>query len=350
MTASRSPVRVGVVGFGFGQHHVRTLVHMPDVQLVAVADQQRFDDVREAGQRYGFVPYEDAGEMITKADLDAVTLCVPPRYREGLIRAAVDAELAMLIEKPWAATSDQARELAAIARESSRPVMPAFSFRFHPAIARLRELIGDVLGPPRMLMCQYVFGWLPPSDHWAWDPANGNGFLNENACHLFDAVCSIMGRPIRVFAEGGWFCARPMEDSAAIAMRFADGGIATLACGGIGAASIADFPRISVWTQAGQAELLGRDHVWQSLQWALHGDEVVRQFTASPEQLGQTRYTHAMQHFIDAVRSGSPPPATTDEAVLTVDVAMAVVRSAREGRPVDIGAESKPDTEGSPCG
>jgi len=349
MTTASKPVRVGVIGYGFGQNHVRTLVHMRDAKLVAVADQQRMDEVREASQRYAFTPYEDAFAMIRKADLDAVTLCVPPSYRKELMHASIEAGLAMFIEKPWAADSQQARDLAAIAQASPRPVMPAFSFRFHPALMKLQELMSSVLGSPHMLMGQYVFGWLPPADHWAWDPALGNGFINENTCHLFDAVCSIMGHPVRVFAEGGWFRDRPMEDSAAITLRFSNGGIATLACGGIGAQSMTDFPRMSIWAEAGQAELLGRDHVWHSLQWALHGEDDMKQFTELPEQLGQTRYSHAMQQFINAVRSDSSPPVTLQDAVLTVDVAMAVMRSSRQGQPVHINDESNHDKENSSC-
>lgn len=336
MNVPAQPIRIGVVGFGFGEHHVRTLANMGEARLVAVADDHRQEQLRHAGERYNFRPYSSAAEMIAAEELDALSVCVPPSARREILKAGLDAGLAMFIEKPWATDSAHARELAAMCRESEQPIMPAFSFRFHPAIVRLRTLLESDLGRPWMLQGQYVFGWLPPADHWAWAPTNGNGFVNENSCHLLDAVCSLMGRPSRVFAAAERFTGHPGEDAAAVTLSFEGGSIASLACGGIGAGAFDTFPRIDLWTENGQAELIGRDHVWQELRWATAGDTEVRHLQAAPEQLGQTRYTHALRHFLEAARSGGPPPATLDEAVLSVDVAMAVIESARTGQPIEI--------------
>lgn len=339
MSTPSEPIRVGVVGYGFGEHHVRTLVNLSEANLVAVADFQRLEHLRSVAERQGFRAYGSAAEMIAHEALDAITICVPPAARRDVVQVGLDAGLAMFIEKPWATDSAHARELASMCRKSDQPIMPGFSFRFHPAIVRLRELLRSDLGRTRMLQGQYVFGWLPPADHWAWDPANGNGFLNENSCHLFDAVCSLMGRPTNIFAAGGHFTGKPGEDSAAVTMSFENGGLATLACGGIGAGAFDAFPRIDLWAESGQAELIGRNHVWQEVRWATNNDATVRQFSSEPEQLGQTRYTHALQQFVEAVRSGGAPPATLDEAVLSVDVAMAVIESARTGQPVEISSQ-----------
>ena len=101
-------------------------------------------------------------------------------------------------------------------------------------------------------------------------------------------------------------------------------------------AAFGDYPRIELWAQNGQAQLLGRDHVWQELRWATMDSAEVRHLAAAPEQLGQTRYTHGLQRFIEAVRTGSPSPVSLQEAVLSVDVAMAVTASARTRQPVEI--------------
>lgn len=336
MSAASDPVRFGVVGFGFGEHHVRALANIPGATIVAVADEHRQDPLRQAALRYGFTPYVSAAEMIATEQLDALSVCVPPAARRGILQAGLKAGLAMFVEKPWATDSGHARELAELCRDADRPVMPGFSFRFHPAIVRLQELLATDLGRPWMLHGQYVFGWLPPADHWAWDPANGNGFLNENSCHLFDAVCSLMGRPKHVFAAGGQFTGKPAEDAAAITLSFEGGAVASLGCGGIGSGAFHGFPRMDLWAENGQAELIGRDHVWRELRWASKQQPEMRHLSADPEQLGQTRYSHALDCFIKAVRSGGAPPATIDEAVLSVDVAMAVTESLRSGQPVEI--------------
>ncbi len=334
MGTGEERVRIGVVGYGFGRHHVRTLANLPGANLVGVADGARGDELAAAAAQYGFTPFDSAAEMIERVSLDAISVCVSPKYRREVLAAGVQAGLAMFVEKPWASNAAHARELAEVCRPSRRPVMVGFSFRFHPAIVKLRSLLATDLGAVRMLNGQYAFGWLPPPEHWLWDPDNGNGFINENSCHLLDAVCSLMGRPVRVFAEGGNFLGRPAEEAATITLRFERGGIACLSCGGIGARAFAEYPHISVMTENGQAELIGADHVWRELRWACPSDEAVRRLVAPPEQLGATRYTHAFERFLKCVRDGSGAPATVEEGVLSVDLAMAAVASARSARPV----------------
>jgi predicted dehydrogenase len=338
MSASKQPVRIGVIGYRFGQYHVRTLVNMPEARLVAVADLD--SQALEAGaQKYGFTPYRDAVEMMDREQLDAISICTSPKWRRPLMGAAIARSLAMFVEKPWAANSAEARELADICRRSRAPVMAGFSFRFHPAIVKLHELLDGELGQPRMLNGQYVFGWLPPADHWLWDPTNGNGFINENSCHLLDTVCHLLGRPVRVTAEGGRFAQRPMEDSAAVVIRFDSGAIAALTCGGIGAPAFDDYPQIDLQTASGQACLRGRHHVWDSLSWATAKDAAVRHLAANPEQLGATRYTHAFGHFFRCIREGAAPSATIDDGVMIVDLAMAIAESARSGGTVTLSGE-----------
>lgn len=337
MNAPAAPIRFAVVGHRFGQLHVRTLAAMPGVRLVAVADRSS-DNLDAAAAHYGFKPYRDAIEMIQRETLDAVSVCISPGARRDVLAAAVDKGLALFIEKPWASNARHARQLAELVRPSSAPVMAGFSFRFHRALARLKALLDGELGQPRMLAGQYAFGWLPPPSHWTWDPDNGNGFINENSCHLFDAVCHLMGTPLRIHAEAGRFNDRPMPDAATITLSFHSGAIAALTCGGIGAPAFDDFPRIDLFAEHGQAQLRGRHHIWERLTWARHDDELTHQLTAAPEQLGTTRYTDALTHFCQCIRDGAAPSATVDDAVLSVDVAMAVAESARTHQPVTLEA------------
>lgn len=215
-------------------------------------------------------------------------------------------------------------------------VMLAFSFRFHPAIVKLRELIDGELGPGWMLNGEYAFSWVPPADAWLWDPQNGNGFFNENSCYLFDAVCYLLGDPASVMAEAINPLGTPSENAAALTLRFASGAIAALTVGGIAAGAFRDFPRIEVVTANGQARLSGREHIWDELAWATRDSASVHQIVRPPEALGNTRYTHAFRHFFECVRSGRQPSVGVKEGLQTVALAMAVIESARTGKKVQI--------------
>lgn len=332
--SATTALRIGVVGYGFGRFHVQTLIHLAGVDLVAVADAVRYDELCSDARRYDFEPYRDANAMIAKERLDALCVCVPPAHRAAIVTAALEADVALFIEKPWASDPTRARELAAACAQARRPVMAGFSFRFHPAMVKLSNLLAGPLGAARMLMASYVISWLPPRDHWTWDPANGNGFINENSCHLIDAVCSLMGEPRLVYASGKNYTDSGGVDAASIHLSFADGAVAALACGGIGATAFHNHPQMTVWTANGQAELVGEEHIWRELRWALAGDQVVQHYVAPPELLARTRYSDALQAFIDTVRTGTEVPALPTSGVRAVDIAEAVYRSIRSGEPV----------------
>jgi predicted dehydrogenase len=240
----------------------------------------------------------------------------------------------MFVEKPWATNLEHARRLEAICEEHDARVMLGFSFRFMPVMVKLRELIEGELGRGWMLNGEYVFSWHVPAGNWLWDPRNGGGMINENSCHLFDAVCYIMGRPVSVMADAGVFMGNPSEDAAAVLLHFGGGGIAALTVGGIGAGAKVDFPRIDVITENGQAHLQGRHHIWERLTWSTRGSPEMHTIATVPEALGHMRYEPALRHFCQAVRSGEPFEASLDDGMMTVAVAQGVYESARTAQRV----------------
>jgi predicted dehydrogenase len=293
-------------------------------------------ELEQYAQRYGARAYLDGVDMLDHEDLDAVSLCVSPRWRDSLVEEAAKRHLPMFVEKPWAANREQAERLAAICRQHNATVMVGFSFRFLPAITRLQELMQGELGPGRLLNGEYVFSWLPPADHWLWAPDNGSGYFNENSCHLFDAVCALMGDPVSVYAEGVNFSGSPSEEAAAITLRFAQGGVAALTVGGLGTGAFQHFPRLDIVTAHGQAHLSGRAHIWEELTWASDQTPETRTLSTAPEWVGNTRYTAAFRHFFQCVREGRRPGASIEDGIRAVAIAEAVYESARTGHKVQL--------------
>jgi predicted dehydrogenase len=328
-------IRIGVIGLNFGKHHVRTLANMENAELVAIADLTSVD-LNTFASKYNAKPYRDGLEMMEREKLDAVTIATSPKFRTKLITHAAENHIAMFVEKPWAVNLEHAQKLADICRNYNATVMVAFSFRYHPAIVKLRSLMDGALGTGLLLNGEYIFGWVPPSEHWLWDPANGNGFFNENSCHLFDAVNFLLGEPVSLSAEAISPLQRPTAQGAVVTLRYANGAIACLSIGCLGAGAFHDFPRIDIKTTYGQASLSGRDHIWESLTWATRDELAAHQIIAPPEALGNTRYTYAMQHFIDCVRNGSPPLSCIEDGVKTVAMAMAVYEAARTGQKIKL--------------
>jgi predicted dehydrogenase len=326
-------LRIGVVGLGFGLQHVRTLANLAEATLVAVADRNN-DQIDAVAQKYGATGYRDALEMIEKEPLDGLSICTAPHTRNVLIQAAAAKKLPMLIEKPWAASVAQGKELEALCGDTL--VMPAFSFRFHPVVTRLRALMDGDLGAGWLLNGQYLFGWNPPADGWLWKPESGGGFFNENSCHLLDVLCYLLGQPVSVQAEATNPQNSPSENAAALTIAFEKGAIAAVTLGGVGAGAWKETGRIDLVTQNGQARLSAREHVWERLRWTTRGDSSLHEMTQTPEALGETRYSHGFRHFFHSIKTGEPPAATIADGLRCVALAEAIYQSAREGRKVSL--------------
>ena len=330
-------LRFGVIGLNFGRQIVRTLANMEEVQLVALAHPR--DDGLPGGlagyaAKYGAHAYRDGLEMLHKEHLDAVCVCIMPGRREAILEHAVKHHIALFVEKPWACDLAQARSFAQLCRPATAPVMTGFSFRYHPALVKLRELIQGDLGAVLTLNGEYLFDWRPGDS--VWDAHKGNGFINENSCHLFDAVMALAGDPATVSAEAVNPFAMPAEHAAALSLRFRGGAVAALTIGGIGAGAFHDTPRLDVVSANGQAHLQGHDHVWQALRWTIRGSAETHCLTLSPEQLGQTRYSDGLRHFIACIRSAQTPQTGPLEGLKSVALAMATVESARSGHKVEV--------------
>lgn len=326
-------IRFGVAGLSFGQFHVQTLANLPGAKVAAVADLRQDVSDRIADQ-YGAKPFYDGTEMVRSGEIDALTICLPPAFRGDILKAAVERELPLFVEKPWSTNVKHGEELARITAASKAPVMTGFSFRFHPAVEKLRKLIAGDLGPVLAAQGSYLFDFLPPAERWLWDPENGGGLFNENSCHLIDLVCDLMGTPKKVKASGGIWFDRPSEEAAAVSLDFSSGAVASLLVGGIGAAGNHDFPSLTLYCRNGEARLKGRNHTWQELEWVLRGEKESRRLSAEPEQLGRTRYSDSMELFIEVISQGKEVPSPVADGLLSVRMAEAIYASIRKDQSI----------------
>jgi len=118
-SATDSSLRVGLAGVGrFGQLHAGVLADLPGVELAALADPdpQRLARVAE---RHGVTKrFSDALEMIADDSLDAVVLATPDEQHGPQARAALAQGHHLFVEKPLAATWQDARELQRLAAEA----------------------------------------------------------------------------------------------------------------------------------------------------------------------------------------------------------------------------------------
>ena len=132
--------KVGVVGVGYlGQIHAKIYHQMDNVDLVMLAD-TNLETVTALGEQYGCAVTTNYLEMIDK--VDAVSIVVPTSLHYDVAQPFLEAGIATLMEKPIAATVDEARKLVDLAAQNEAPFLIGHLERYNPA---MREVVNHCL-------------------------------------------------------------------------------------------------------------------------------------------------------------------------------------------------------------
>jgi predicted dehydrogenase len=130
-----SPLRLAVIGVGhLGRHHARILPTVPGATLVAAVDLV-IERAQQGAQAAGAKALTDSRALLSDGPaVDAVVIAVPTADHLAVARPFLERGIHILVEKPMAASLDQADELARLARESGALLAVGHSERFNPAI------------------------------------------------------------------------------------------------------------------------------------------------------------------------------------------------------------------------
>ncbi len=141
MTAPMVPVKVGVIGIGnMGWHHARVLSLLKDAELIGVADP---DPKRGhlATEQFGCRWFEDYVSLLS--EVEAVCIAVPTLLHHQVGIACLEAGLHVLIEKPIAASQEEASALIKAANKTKRLLQVGHIERFNPAFRELIKVVAS---------------------------------------------------------------------------------------------------------------------------------------------------------------------------------------------------------------
>jgi predicted dehydrogenase len=139
MTDPRRILRVAVVGTGaFGRNHLRVYAEMEGVELAAAVepDAARAAEVAETYSIPVFASVEGLLAAGRNSDLrlDAASVAVPTVHHCAVASELLEAGVDCLVEKPLAASLDEADALIALAEKHRRILQPGHLERFNPAV------------------------------------------------------------------------------------------------------------------------------------------------------------------------------------------------------------------------
>lgn len=132
-------IKIGIIGMGIrGSMFAATAAQNGHCEVTAVCDSDEERARASAGNAEVFGDYRD---MIASAELDAVVVATPDPYHKEPFLAAVRKGYHVLVEKPFALSYAEAREMADAAEERNVTVLVGFANRWNPPFAALKEHI-----------------------------------------------------------------------------------------------------------------------------------------------------------------------------------------------------------------
>ena len=158
---TRKKLRIAIIGAGGRalMAHYPSLRDIPEAELVAVSelDEQRLHKVCDEYKIKG--RYSDYRQMLEREKPDAVYAIMPPHHLYDVCATTIEHGCHLIIEKPPAVTSEQIRQLAALARRHKVLTGVAFQRRFAPVIRRGKTLC-ERRGPVHPAPASFYKNWI----------------------------------------------------------------------------------------------------------------------------------------------------------------------------------------------
>jgi predicted dehydrogenase len=137
-----APLRVGIIGFGYwGPNLVRNFSLAENTTVAMISD--RDEKKRKIAQAtYPAVRVTaDGNDIINDPNVDAVAIATPISTHFPFAKAALEAGKHVLVEKPMAQTTEEARILIDLAKKKNLTLMVGHTFLYTGAVRKMRELI-----------------------------------------------------------------------------------------------------------------------------------------------------------------------------------------------------------------
>lgn len=200
-------LRVGIIGVGIGQAHIKGYRKVPNVDIVALCDvnEERAQGVAREFRLDEAKIYTDYRAMLDDANLDAVSVGLPNFLHRSVTIDCLNAGVHVICEKPLAMNAKEAQKIVEAAAINKRKCMVGQVSRFRQDSQFLKQLISSgELGRPyyshagclRKRGIPGYGGWFTTKEQ------SGGGPLIDIGVHLLDMAWWLCGCPNPVAATG----------------------------------------------------------------------------------------------------------------------------------------------------
>jgi len=295
----------------------------------------------------------DYGDALSDPDVDAVSICLPHNLHAQVAIDAAQAGKQVLVEKPLAASLEEADRMIAAADEAGIVLMVAENVRFDALYLKVRDLLRDgVIGKPALLhmtrQCYLCDSFIQDRPWFLDVQAAAGGIMMSGGIHDFEAMRMLIGEVESVYALRApqRFLEMQGDDTSVAAIRFQDGAVGTL---------VESFIMKCLTTAAGpEMHTLRIDGELGHIAW--DGGRTIRVFSEherwqTADHLVQHEidvpvvdsFNLLLTHFVECVETSQEPITGGRSQRVPLACVMAAYESMRSGqpvKPVSIGMEA----------
>ena len=375
------PLNIGMIGYGFmgrahsnaycNVNHFFDLEYRPVLKAVCARDREK---AQAFADTWGYESVEtDWKTLLKRSDIDAVDICTPNNLHHEIAIAAAEAGKAILCEKPLAMNVEQGEEMVAAVEKAGVPNIVWYNYRRVPAVSLAKKLIDEGrLGRIFHYRSVFLQDWTISSDLpqggaalWRLDVnAAGGGVTGDLLAHCIDTAIWLNGGIQSVTAMTETFVKERthnltgkvekvgIDDACAFLARFNNGSLATFESTRYARghkalytfeingehASIAwdlhDLHRLSYFDHKDDSQIRG----WHSVHVTDSDMPYMDHWWVPGLQIGyEHSFVHQVADFLTGLAKGEAVAPTFQDALETQKVCDTVLRSAREGKWLEVG-------------
>ena len=229
-------LKLGIIGLGRAfTLMLPTFADHPLIAMVAACDPR--SDARERfAAEFGAKVFADAAALCADPEVQAVYVASPHQFHVDHVKLAATHGKHVLVEKPMALTTDECREMIAVAGQAGIKLLVGHSHSYDLPYLHTRDMIRTgAYGRVRMINALNFTDFLyRPRRPEELDTRSGGGVVFSQAAHQVDIVRLLAGakaRSVRALT-GSWDARRPTEGAYNAQIQFDDGCFASLTYSG----------------------------------------------------------------------------------------------------------------------
>ncbi|MGI6537329.1 MAG: Gfo/Idh/MocA family protein [Caldicoprobacterales bacterium] len=136
-------IRLGIAGMGIrGKLYANAIKQYPKAQLVSVSEPVQVT-LDQCTEKFDVKGYKDYKEMIEQEDLDAIIVATPDFAHCDIAIRAAEKGIHLLVEKPFATSSDEAKAMLEVVEKSRVKCMVGFENRWNMPFVSIKDAVGQ---------------------------------------------------------------------------------------------------------------------------------------------------------------------------------------------------------------